>query len=573
MLEPYIVERNGKQYMYRSTSHYSERKGGPESEVEYMGVVKDGKLVPKRGYYYDEATGEFGPINDAMMKDAPADRHRIHIRRFGDSYLLMRLQDDMNLLEDLEASFGCNAGRTIMTMAMAAILGPSSIDRVGPTIERGCMRELVGLDQDADLSCDILVETIRSIGGNSAGMYEFFKRRIAGERVFVFDFASDIICDSIGCHNELGNGNGEMVSERLNIGLVTDTSGRPLLFQTHSGSVTDVSAFNGIIEAVGRLGGGNPTLVIDRVFISPGSIMGLLENRIDFVMPIMPGDNPLMKSVVTGLTGVYGDEEHTLEYCGRIYEFIVRRMGIRRNIGGDRSGGVTTWEDPDGHDLVSDTDEKFYSCDEYIDVFAFRDVDVSKQEIADMDATLRMIVQCLDGTVPNDADRHFLKVAGQYSNMLMRDLDENGEMHVRVRQNARTFSANRKGVFMALSPARSNRTIKDILWMRECERRVRDSSSEDGSKYRHIVPDDRTSIDGELFVRMVSMILRMEIYRRISKSGRVPSKSDISSIMDSTGDVVIVHGGGWRRMTDISKENRLIYKMLGVDPPKDPYKH
>ena len=66
-MKPYIMEKDGKQYMYRSTSHYSKEKGGPVSDVEYMGRVVDGRLRPKKGYRYDERTGEFGPISVAVQ--------------------------------------------------------------------------------------------------------------------------------------------------------------------------------------------------------------------------------------------------------------------------------------------------------------------------------------------------------------------------------------------------------------------------------------------------------------------------------------------------------------------------
>lgn len=140
MVEPYITERGGKQYMYRATSRYSSEKKGPVAETEYMGVVVDGKLRPKRGYYYNEETKEFGRINASMSE---ADRPRrpsrdvtIRTRIIGDVYLLMAIQKRLHIRDHLRTSFGPEIGDILMAVSMAYTISPSALMHMEDIIDR-----------------------------------------------------------------------------------------------------------------------------------------------------------------------------------------------------------------------------------------------------------------------------------------------------------------------------------------------------------------------------------------------------------------------------------------------------
>ena len=144
MVEPYITERGGKQYMYRATSRYSPEKKGPVAETEYMGVVVDGKLRPKRGYYYIEETREFGRIDDTMTeaKRPRSCSHDVTIRTriFGDSYLLMAIQKRLRIREDLRTSFGPEIGDMVLAVAMAYTISPSALMHMEDIIDRRCIK-------------------------------------------------------------------------------------------------------------------------------------------------------------------------------------------------------------------------------------------------------------------------------------------------------------------------------------------------------------------------------------------------------------------------------------------------
>lgn len=103
-------------------------------------------------------------------------------------------------------------------------------------------------------------------------------------------------------------------------------------------------------------GGEDSNLVMDRGFVSPKSIHCLMEGGMDFVMPIVMGDNKVVKFLVTAMLGLVGKVGSTVVYNDCSYTFLKRQLGVRRMNDARKTERDTVWEDPDGYDLVLDTD-------------------------------------------------------------------------------------------------------------------------------------------------------------------------------------------------------------------------
>ncbi len=579
MTTPYIVERQGKQYMYRATSHYSSEKRGPVAETEYMGVVIDGKLKPKRGYFYNESTGEFGPIKTLPVQDKVP--MRLVNKRYGDTYFLMALQKRLHILDDLEAAFGRRNGSMIMAVVFAYTIQPSALMHLESVVERRYIPEMLQLPSDIDLSSPRLSELTHSIGTAHDCMDEFFRRRISSsDEELIFDLTSESTYSLKNTNAEWGRNKDRMPLRQINVGLVTDRHGRPLMFRTYPGSVADVTTLGRIVDDVRRLGGKDNTLVMDRGFMSPRSIMYLLENGMDFVMPMVVGDKPIMRTMVTDLISKIGNVENLKVYSDRSYTVDIRQMGIRRCKGTNVSKRNTIWEDPDGYDLLLDDDPEFGSCNHLLDVFLFRDVESAGSEIAGMDIALNGIINDIEGKRARNPKMFFSKVAGMYESMLEMTVDEKG-MHASIRQNAHTFAANRKGVFVMIAPASDERGWDDVLRCYECRDRIGDAIFQDKSEGDGRTPrsGDRDTIVGRTFIRMVSLILRMEMINRISEVAndktmkkelkpRDIGKRSPTSLLDSLSNIELIIGDGWNHLTEVTKDCRLIYNMFNIGPPK-----
>lgn len=579
MTTPYVVEKDGKQYMYRATSRYSPEKKGPVAITEYMGVVIDGVLKPKRGYFYDPETGEFGRIDGTI--DAPSPSAKISTLRFGDVYFLMALQKRLCILEDLEAAFGLETGRTIMAVCFAYMIEPAALMHMEDIIERRCILQTLGLDEDTDVSSPRMSELTNRIGSSPAKMDEFFRRRISGSSgEYVFDLTSESTYSSSNQDAQWGRNKDGDHLRQINIGLVTDRLGHPLMFYVYPGSVADVTTIRRMVDDVRRLGGEDSTLVMDRGFVSPKSIYCLMEEGMDFVMPIVMGDNKVVKSLVTAMLGLVGKVGSTVVYNDRSYTVLERQLGVRRMKGARKTERDTVWEDPDGYDLVLDTDEDFVSCDHKLDVFVFRDTESAGGETAGMDVALRNIMNELEGERPRDPKKRFAKVAGSYASMLDVTMVD-GRMHLEIKQNAHTFAANRKGVFIMITPADKDRTWDQVLRCYECRDIVEDVFMEDKSQGdgRRPRSGDRQTVIGRTFIRMVSMIMKMEMVNRISeysKDKKVKTKDKPrnigrqtpESLLSTLSTIEIVRGTGWEELTEVTKECRLIYRMFDIGPPK-----
>ena len=578
-MEPYIMEKDGKQYMYRSTSHYSKEKGGPVSDVEYMGRVVDGRLRPKKGYRYDERTGEFGPISVAVQK---GDGGRVlKTLIFGDVHLLYALQRRLGILDDLVASFGDVTGRKIMAVAFAYAIRPTALMHMAEVISRRSIREVLKLPPDTDFSSPRMSELTEAIGNKSSEMDTFFRRRISGsEGEFIFDLTTESTYSARNPLAEWGRNKDRVNLKVIGLGLVTDKKGRPLMFYIYPGSMSDSVTLKRMVDDVRRLGGKDATLVLDRGFVSTRNVLYMLESAIDFVMPMIVGENPLMKSLVTKVSALVGDVDHLRVNEGRSYTVLNTQMGVRRSRGGNASRR-TAWEDPDGYDLLSQDDPEFGSCDGHFDVFVFRDAATAGEETAGMDVALDGMIHDMEGARPRDPAKFFQKTAGKYSNLLEYTMTDEG-MHVAIKQNAHTFAANRKGIFVMITPAGSGRGWKDILDCYSIRDMIEDGFLEDKNEGDGRTPRSglKPNIRGRTFVRMVASIMRMEMISRISEVSEDKSikpedkprdieKRTPTSLLDSLSNIEMVYGDGWKQMTELTKDNRLIYKMFDVGPVSD----
>ncbi len=586
MMEPYISERGGKQYMYRATSRYSAEKKGPVAETEYMGRVVDGKLQPKRGYFYNEETGEFGRIDDTMAgaREARTKGHDVVIRTsiFGDVYFLMALQERLDIRTDLRASFGPEIGDTVLAVAMAYTISPRALMHMGDIIDRRCIKRMLGLPADMDFSSPRMTELTQEIGSMDGAMEEFFARRLdAEDGLLVYDLTSESTYSVKNSFGERGRNKDHVPAAQVNLGLVTNKKGAPLMFRLFPGSMADVVTLRRLVEDVKRLKEkGDATMVMDRGFVSVKSVYYLLENGMDFVAPMALNESGVVKNIVTGLISRLTDVKHRLVHSGTSYTMVRSHLGVRKCKGANMEKRSTVWEDPDGYELVLEDDDTYANCEHYLDVFAFHDRVSAAQEINGMDLALEGIISDLEGTRPRNPAKSFQRKAGSYANLLDWDMTDKG-LHVFIKQNAHTFAANRKGVFIMIAPTDGERTAANILDSYAVRGVIEDVFMEDKNEGDGRTPrsGDRDTIEGRTLIRMVSMIMKVEMLCRISevaddktvKSENKPrniGRRTPESLLASLSNIEMVEGDGWSHLTEVTRDNRLVYNMFDIGPTK-----
>lgn len=88
-----IVEKDGKKYVYRSTSVYDPLTKRKRTVTEYIGRI-------------DPDTGELIEKKSRTTPDMAPRAESLEIRRFGGSYALMSLAESSGIREDLTSTFG-----------------------------------------------------------------------------------------------------------------------------------------------------------------------------------------------------------------------------------------------------------------------------------------------------------------------------------------------------------------------------------------------------------------------------------------------------------------------------------
>ena len=584
MAEPYISTRNGKQYMYRATSHYSQEKRGPVAETEYMGQVVDGKLVPKRGYFYDEKTGEFGPIDGSMQASGAGGVKDTALtsKIFGDAYFLNALQKRLSLRDDLKTSFGPELGDRILAVAMAYTIMPCALMHIEEVIERRCILELLDLPADIDLSSPRLSELTAKIGDLDSAMESFFAKRLnAEDGLLIYDLTSET---SYSTHNSLcewGRNKDHLPAKQVNVGLVTNKDGRPVMFRLFSGSTADISTLNRLVEDMKRLKDGEDmTLVMDRGFVSVKSIYALFKKKMDFIAPMAIRDAPVFRSIINGIIASVESVKHKAIHNGKVYSLYTTHLGVRKCKDANKTMRQTVWEDPDGYELVGEGDEIYSSCEYYLDVFGFHDAEAAAEEVNGMDLALNGIMKDLNGTHPRKPAESFKRSAGKYASLLEWTMGEDG-MQLSVKQNAHTFAANRKGIFIMIAPSDPERKWQSILDSYAVRDVIEDIFMEDKVKGDGRTPrsGDRNVINGRMLIRMIAMIMKVEMLKRISEVAddkkikpadkpRNLSRRTPEDLLASLSNIERIYGKGWSHLTEITRDNRLVFKMFNIGPTK-----
>ena len=584
MAEPYISTRNGKQYMYRATSHYSQEKRGPVAETEYMGQVVDGKLVPKRGYFYDEKTREFGPINASMQSsDAGGVKDTaLTSKIFGDAYFLNALQKRLSLRDDLKTSFGPELGDRILAVAMAYTVMPCALMHIEEIIERRCIPELLGLPSDIDFSSPRLSELTTEIGGLESAMESFFAKRLdAEDGLLIYDLTSETSYSVRNSLCEWGRNKDHLPAKQVNVGLVTNKGGRPVMFRLFPGSMADVSTLNRLVEDMKRLKDSKDmTLVMDRGFISVKSIYALFKKKMDFVAPLTIRDAPVFRSIIKGIIASIESVKHRVIHNGKVYSLYTTHLGVRKCKDANKNTRQTVWEDPDGYELVGEDDEIYSSCEYYLDVFGFHDAEAAAEEVSGMDLALDGIMKDLNGTYPRNPAESFKRAAGKYASLLEWTMGEDG-MQLSVKQNAHTFAANRKGIFIMIAPSDPERKWQSILDSYAVRDVIEDVFMEGKVKGDGRTPrsGDRKVINGMMLIRMVAMIMKVEMLKRISEVAddkkikpadkpRNLSRRTPEDLLASLSNIERIYGKGWSHLTEITRDNRLVFKMFDIGPTK-----
>lgn len=172
---------------------------------------------------------------------------------FGDAYLLMVIQKRLHIRDHLRTSFGPEIGDILMAVSMAYTISPSALMHMEDIIDRRCIKEMLDLPEDLDLSSPRLSELTKDVGRMEREKEEFFAKRLdAEDGLLEYDFTSESTYSVRNPKVEWGRNKDHIPTKQINLGLVTNRVGMPLMFRLFPGSTADVATLKCLVDDEGQ---------------------------------------------------------------------------------------------------------------------------------------------------------------------------------------------------------------------------------------------------------------------------------------------------------------------------------
>jgi len=555
MAERYTVEKNGRKYVYESTSEYEPGKNGgrgsKKTVTNYIGSI-------------DPETGELKLKKSRSSGEVSLDSEELKCKSLGSSWALKGLAEACGLREDLFKAYG-NEGDRMLTAAIAQCVTGGPMASAEDALEGSMTRELLGVS--AKMDSPRMTELTQRLGSNAEAEELLFEARIQRARdLLSYDITTVSTSSRMDGWAEWGlNKDGEKMPQ-LNVGLVTDRAGTPAMYELYPGSTADLATLERTVERVSALGGGSCVMVMDRGFGSASNLEMLLDNGMDFVIPARRATKAV-KSMITELSRRRGEQGLTRYHEGKPYTVIETRLAVVPKPK-PRAEREEDTNDTVDLELVLPDDPRFAQVapERTIAACACLNGLRSAEETEKREMALKGIEDRLRAMKPWEAFNSFKKVAGGYAKFLDISISPEGEMLLARRGNAVTYANNREGVFVMLSHGVDS--WEDVMRIYDCRTYVEQAFD----VYKNELDGDRwrvSSIEaarGRLAVKFCSLILWTEAGRLLREAD---VKRPVAEVLQSLDNLCAVgRDGKWRR-TEITKKNRVALEALGLtEPPK-----
>lgn len=476
--------------------------------------------------------------------------------------VLDAVQRTLGIEEDLRTVFG-DMTANILACAMAQVMEPSVMDEVHLTVEESVLGEYLCLR--GDLSPATLSELTKDLGESMVLMDDFFDLRLDRDKgkVSVFDITSVSSFSELDGWAELGyNRDGEALRQ---VGwlLITGSDGIPKAFVMLPGSISDISTLQTVV-ATFREKMLDGDALFDRGFESAANVWYLLKEGISFVTP----SNLTAKAVKALLTKAHAavrspDNQSILD--GERYGHVTYRIGIASDGEDAECGHAYIGEDEDGFE-----DSMKLSAHVIYD---------PRSEVEANDALMKEVLELqseLTGMRIEQAKKLLAKRRSQVVKALSLDADEHGNAVVEVNYNSISFSSNRAGMFILLTP--EGKTWDEAMTSYGIRNEVEEAydafkNDMDGNRLR---TGDADRARGRFFIRFLALMMLIFIRRRLRKYSEslTPKqrkddkvhKMSVREVLRSLNTVIAVGSTGEWKLTHVTKTNRQIFNALGLKP-------
>lgn len=540
----FYLERKGHKYAYEATSKRIPGRKNPKTENVYLGKVDPatGKIIPKK-----------------PMKRPPEE----YAKLYGPVHLLDAVQSGMRVREDLDAAFP-GRGSNILGAAMSQVLDPSSFDDIHYVMEGSVVPERLRLR--GKLSPATMSDLSKEVGASLSCMDDFFGRRASksGSGSFALDLTSVSSYSSLGGWAERGHDRDGERLRQINVAMVTDVEGVPLMFRMFPGSVADLATLRLLVGDMRRLGCKGERLVMDRGFEPASNVKGLLDLGTPFVLP----SNAKAEAVKKLLTRAIGDLHGSASLAVHddvAYKYAEYEMAVVPKEDDDAFEHLVRL--PQNEKGSKENNERF-DGGERIKAFVVYSPRKAADDLQSLTASIDRAERELDGKKFRRPEKRFDELPPSARRCLDWSVDDEGAMRLSRRQNAVAFADNRSGMFVMLASAGTD--WSEAMRAYDTRNRVEEAfkaykNDLDGGRMR---TGDPERARGRLFIKFVALILRVRIMNVLKAEGTKLDGLTVEQMFRSLSTVMAIGAPGDWRLTAVTRTNRQIFEAFGIEPPK-----
>ena len=547
LVENFIVEKNGKKYVYRSTSVYDPQTKRKRTVSEYIGKIdpKTGTLIEKKSRSKQQSAYS---VADGSVK------------KYGASHALISIAESVGLRADLKRAFN-EKGDYLLAEAISTVLAGGPMYHLNPEFQTDMTRELLGMG--SDITPEEIHENVVQLSEDREGIDRLFMlrtNRVSRVTVFNRTFQSGT--------NEfqkwVGNGAGHCSDPCYRI--VTDMSGTPVLFELCDEPLLNTEDIRDVIDRLIGYGANDPLVVMES---SPGNapaLEKLIDGGVSFVIPAKK-KTPAIKQMLGQVVKKRSDPRSIrrrgdINYIVHDAELAIlsRRMPKKPDYPDDDN-------ESSDREIVPDSDPRFASIElnKRIVAWACQEIgEKSDEGRGNIQGQLDVITEKLMDMDPYDAVDELIDIAGELSRFFELRVVE-GELEVKIRQKAVTAALNKDGIFVLLSHGVKNwNTVMDCFDCRNRYERnlwILSNSLTSGSDIISSTP-----ASAKMMIQYTALILWSVTEKRLRASEidmPAPMVLQFLNTIAATGD-----GEGWSIGT-VDQRNKKLFEALQVPLPKN----
>lgn len=417
------------------------------------------------------------------------------------------------------------------------------------TLESSYIRETIGIGE-MDFSSQRMSEITKTLGeatGCTEDLFALRAKRCSGDK-FLYDLTSQSTYSDMDGMAEWGKNRDGKALKQINIGLATSSEGDPIAFDIFPGSISDITTLRRFVSDMGSRVPGC-TLIMDRGFESASNIVEMLESGIDFVMPCTVSSKAV-KKLLTDFAPDVTKPEYDRMHDGHVYSVRERTLGIV--------------PDGDGHSYVTDDDPAFAGSSMRIRAYVCFDSKKRSDDEQELKKALMAKMKELEGRVFEDPAKSFVKRAGWLAKYLDYEVDDNGAMHLKHKNNAMSFFRNRAGMFVMLTPRMEWETVMTAYDARNNVELAFDifRFELDGKRGR---TGDPVRARGRLLIKFLALMIRVRMQSKVSKS-KITGLT-VENMLMSAATYKIIDDRCVKVRTERTKRVREIFELFRIEDP------